>query len=246
MRTIGRTRLRCSAPACPGADGRLGTAAASSRRSISSPSRTCAGAPKAEASDRRLAVAAISKFRRAWLSSVGRRPMGRRSDRERKCNVKSLTQHCSPFKRWPKWNSRRPERLVRSELIHNVGDFVERRCRYDPGPGAGRARVRDEAVRRRTRYSRRNFRSRCRRGARAPWREWRGQEHLRQAARGSLPARRGSGLDRRAARGALVAARSLPSRHCRHAPASGPFRRSQRRREHLSRSHAEEPLRGRG
>ena len=44
MRTIGSTRLRCFAPACLGADGRPRTTAASSRRFISSPSRTFAGA----------------------------------------------------------------------------------------------------------------------------------------------------------------------------------------------------------
>ena len=44
MRTIGRTRLRCSGPACPVAAGKPRTIAASSRRFISSPSRTFAGA----------------------------------------------------------------------------------------------------------------------------------------------------------------------------------------------------------
>ena len=44
MRTIGSTRLRCSAPACLGAAGKPRTTAASSRRFISSPSRTFAGA----------------------------------------------------------------------------------------------------------------------------------------------------------------------------------------------------------
>ena len=43
-RTIGRTRLRCFAPACRVVGGRLRTIAASSRRCISSPSRTFAGA----------------------------------------------------------------------------------------------------------------------------------------------------------------------------------------------------------
>ena len=40
MRTIGRTRLRCFAPACRVVGGKLRTIAASSRRCISSPSRT--------------------------------------------------------------------------------------------------------------------------------------------------------------------------------------------------------------
>ena len=44
MRTIGRTRLRCFAPACCGVGGRLRTTAASTRRFISSPSTTFAGA----------------------------------------------------------------------------------------------------------------------------------------------------------------------------------------------------------
>ena len=44
MRTIGRTRLRCFAPACRVVGGKLRTIAASSRRCISSPSRTFAGA----------------------------------------------------------------------------------------------------------------------------------------------------------------------------------------------------------
>ena len=44
MMTIGSTRLRCSAPACLGAAGKPRTTAASSRRFISSPSRTFAGA----------------------------------------------------------------------------------------------------------------------------------------------------------------------------------------------------------
>src|SRR6478609_7839313 len=44
MRTIGRTRLRCSGPACPVAVGKPRTTVASSRRFISSPARTFAGA----------------------------------------------------------------------------------------------------------------------------------------------------------------------------------------------------------
>src|SRR3984885_13361682 len=44
MRTIGRTPLRCSGPACPAAAGKPRTTAASSRRFISSPWRTFAGA----------------------------------------------------------------------------------------------------------------------------------------------------------------------------------------------------------
>jgi transposase len=49
------------------------------------------------------AVAAISKLWCARLSSVERRPMGRRSDWERKRDVNSLSRHRHFLKRRPEW-----------------------------------------------------------------------------------------------------------------------------------------------